>query len=62
MALTYFTVLDEILTEGGDYRDGDLIREKVRNRVIHGKMKHYLLILILFYEWNTEHFKIVNAA
>ncbi len=49
-AYLYIMILDEILAEGGDYRDGRLIHERAKNKQFDGKVRIYdIFPYLLFY-------------
>ena len=56
LTLTYLETLNETLAEGLDYRNGEIIKEKVKNRVVQGTYNVQLSDFILLYHISDDYF------
>ena len=43
--MAYLETLDETIAEGKDWRNGEIIQQKLRNSIIHGRFILFYLLL-----------------
>ena len=59
--LTYLDALNETLMEGGDYKNGTVILNKIRNRIVFSCKLHYNLIVPTFLLFNSVTMLVISS-